>query len=173
MQMLTDWRLAIMCPMPRKVDTEDISNYPPVSLTYLMCKMFEGKLKKALHSYLNDTRAIWPHYHAFLPHRCCPSNVMVFVGTLTRMMDDRLAVYIILQFPNAFSLPSYNTFSLCWSASCSVYVVLLGPFWPTFYHYKLLKKCLLTTHPHKSVVLSLLPTLIPYPLQLINISTYT
>ncbi len=33
----TDWRLAIICPIHKKGDPEDDSNYRPVSLTSIIC----------------------------------------------------------------------------------------------------------------------------------------
>ncbi len=38
----TDWRLVIICPVHKKGDAEDVSNYRPVSLTSMICKIFEG-----------------------------------------------------------------------------------------------------------------------------------
>ncbi len=53
-----DWRLAIICPIHKKGDPEDVSNYRPVSLTSIICKTFERILKRALLSFLNVTPSI-------------------------------------------------------------------------------------------------------------------
>ncbi len=59
----TDWRLAIICQVHKKGDPEDVSNYRPVSLTSIICKIVERILKRALLSFLSDTRTISPYQH--------------------------------------------------------------------------------------------------------------
>ncbi len=54
----TDWRLTIICPINKKGDPEDVSNYRPVSFTSIICKIFERIVKRALLSFLSDTRSI-------------------------------------------------------------------------------------------------------------------
>ncbi len=99
----TDWRLAIICPIHKKGDPEDVSNYRPVSLTSLICQIFERILKRALFSFLSDTRSISPYQHGFLPRRSCLSNLLVFEEAVTRMIDKSHTVDVIyLDFAKAF-----------------------------------------------------------------------
>ncbi len=99
----TDWRLAIICPIYKKGDPEDVSDYRPVSLTSIICKTFERILKRALLSFLSDTRSISPHQHGFLPCRSRLSNLLVFEEAVTSMMDEGHTVDVIyLDFAKAF-----------------------------------------------------------------------
>ncbi len=41
-----DWRKAIICPIFKNGDPEDAANYRPVSLTSVLCKIFEKLLKR-------------------------------------------------------------------------------------------------------------------------------
>ncbi len=41
-----DCRLAIICPIFKKGDPEDAANYRPVSLTSVLCKIFEKFARK-------------------------------------------------------------------------------------------------------------------------------
>ncbi len=50
-----DWRKAIICPIFKKGDPEDAANYRYVSLTSVLCKIFEKLLKKALLLFLTET----------------------------------------------------------------------------------------------------------------------
>ncbi len=59
-----------------------------MSLTSVICKIFERILKRTLLSFLGDTRSILPHQHDFLPRRSCLSNLLVFEVAATRMMDE-------------------------------------------------------------------------------------
>ncbi len=43
-----DWRKAIICPIFKKGDPEDAANYRSVSLTSVLCKIFEKLLKNVL-----------------------------------------------------------------------------------------------------------------------------
>ncbi len=40
-----DWRTAIVCPIYKKGNREDLGNYRPVSLTSVVCKVRETVLK--------------------------------------------------------------------------------------------------------------------------------
>ncbi len=83
----TDWRLAIICPI-QKGDPEDVPNYRPVSLTSIICKIFERILKRTLLSSRSDTRSTSPHQHGFLPRRSSLSNLLVFEEAVTRTVDE-------------------------------------------------------------------------------------
>ncbi len=48
-------RRAIICPIFKKGDPEDATNYRPVSFTPVWCKIFEKMLKKALLLFLTET----------------------------------------------------------------------------------------------------------------------
>ncbi len=70
----------------------------------MICKIFERILKKGLVLLLNETRAISPHQHGFLPRRSYLSNLLIFEEAVTRMMDhEGHTVYVIyLYFAKAF-----------------------------------------------------------------------
>ncbi len=49
---------AIICPIFKKEDPEDAANYHPVSLTSVLCKVFEKLFKKAQLLFLTETRSL-------------------------------------------------------------------------------------------------------------------
>ncbi len=71
-----------MCPIHKK---DNVSNHHPVSLTFILCKIFERILKEDLLYYRNETLAISLHQHVFLPSRSSFSNSIVFEEIVTRM----------------------------------------------------------------------------------------
>ncbi len=72
-----DWQKAIICPIVKKGHPEGTANYRPVSLTSVLCKIFEKLLKKALLLFLTETRSLSPSQHAFLPRRSCLSYLVL------------------------------------------------------------------------------------------------
>ncbi len=101
----TDWRLATLSPIHKKGDPEDVSNYRPVSLTSIICTIFERILKNARLAYLSETLSIAPRQHGFLPRRPCLPNVLVFKEVVTRMMDVDV---IYLDFGKAFDFVNHR-----------------------------------------------------------------
>ncbi len=66
-------------------------------------KIFERILKRALLSFLSDTRSISSHQHGFLLRRSCLSNLLVFEEVVTHVMDEgHTADVIYLDFAKAF-----------------------------------------------------------------------
>ncbi len=83
-------------PNTKKGDPEDVSNYHPVSLTVIICEIFERILKRALLS-------ISLHQQGLLPRRPCLSNLLIFEEVVIRMMDEGQPVDVIsLDFAKAF-----------------------------------------------------------------------
>ncbi len=95
--------MAIICSINKKGYPQGVSNYRPVSSTSIKCKILERILKRAVLSVLSDTRSIPSHQHVFLPRRSSLSNLQVFKGAVTRMMDEgHTFVVVYLDFAQAF-----------------------------------------------------------------------
>ncbi len=89
--------------MHNKSDQLDISNYRPLRLASIICKILERILKKTLPSFLSETRAISPHQYGFLPHQSSISKLLAFEEAVTRMMDEGYTVdEIYLDFAKDF-----------------------------------------------------------------------
>ncbi len=74
-----------------------------MSLTSIVCKLFERILKKALLYFLSETWSISPRQHGLLLRRSCLSNLLVFEDAVARMMDEIHTVDVIyLDFAKAF-----------------------------------------------------------------------
>ncbi len=59
-----DCKSAVICPILKKAVPEDVANYCPVSLTSVVCKVFERILKRAILSFLSECNAITGCQHA-------------------------------------------------------------------------------------------------------------
>lgn len=52
------WKLATVCPIPKKGDKTQMGNIRPVSLTYIVGKAIEKIVNKHLVQYLNDANML-------------------------------------------------------------------------------------------------------------------
>ena len=67
----TIWKHSFVTPLFKKGSRSDISNYRPISLTCVMCKIFESVIKKSLLTHLNNNEIISENQHGFLSGHSC------------------------------------------------------------------------------------------------------
>ena len=65
------------------------SNHRPVSLTYMLCKLFERLVKRSLVSYISNNDLLRDSQHGFLPGRSCSTALLSFLDEITSSVDDR------------------------------------------------------------------------------------
>ncbi len=61
------WEAAVVCPIFKKGEKEDVANYHLVNLTSVMCKVFERISKRIILSFLRECNAITGCQLGFLP----------------------------------------------------------------------------------------------------------
>ena len=99
----TDWKLSNVTSIFKKGDKTDASNYRPISLTCLICRMFESILRDHILSHLQKYNLIGKSQHGFLPHRSCLTNLLEFLEEITRLIDEGHSVDVMfLDFSKAF-----------------------------------------------------------------------
>lgn len=71
-QIPSDWKLANITPVLKNGLASDVSNYRPISLTSVFCKLFERVIHEQMLSYLLHNNLISSHQHGFLvKHSTC------------------------------------------------------------------------------------------------------
>ena len=79
------------------------SQYRPVSLTSVICKLLERLIKDHLVDFLVKNNLINPSQHGFLKARSCLTNMLCFLEDVTKWVDEGSPVDIIyLNFKKAF-----------------------------------------------------------------------
>ena len=79
------------------------SNYRPISLTSIICKIMESIIKDDLMSYVCNNNIITSLQHGFLPGRSCQSNLLIMLNCLTEAIDRGIITDVIyLYFAKAF-----------------------------------------------------------------------
>ena len=98
-----DWKLANVTPIFKKGRKDDASNYRPVSLTCVVCKVLERIIKDSIWEHLNKYRLIRDTQHGFRSGRSCLTNLLEFLEYITKQLDEGNSIDVIyLDFSKAF-----------------------------------------------------------------------
>jgi hypothetical protein len=98
-----DWRQANVTPIFKKGTKTDPSNYRPVSLTSICCKLLESIIRDSIVDHLEDNNLIEDSQHGFVRGRSCATNLVEFFDYVTGAVDGGGAVdAIFFDFAKAF-----------------------------------------------------------------------
>ena len=81
------WKRAIVTALHRKVPLKDACNYRPISLTCILCKVFEKLLYRHLYS-THVRENLSPHQHGFVQGKSCLSNLLETVHEINTILED-------------------------------------------------------------------------------------
>ncbi|CAM4694885.1 unnamed protein product [Lepidochelys kempii] len=102
-----NWRIANIVPIFKKGGKNDPSNYRPVSLTPVVCKLLEKNLKEKVVKDI-EVNGKWEKIqHGFTKGRSCQTNLISFFEKVTDFLDKGNAVIAI----NAVNAIIYLDFS--------------------------------------------------------------
>ena len=98
-----DWKNANVTAIYKKGDRTAGSNYRPISLTSLICRIMESLLRDAIVTHLRTYNLIRNSQHGFMPHRSCLTNLLEFLEEITKLLDEGHSVDLLyLDFARAF-----------------------------------------------------------------------
>ena len=98
-----DWRIANVTPIFKKGKKTDPSNYRPVSLTSICCKLMEAHLKTKITEHLKGQNLMNTSQHGFIKGRSCTTNLLHCLEVLTKAVDEGENVDVVfLDFSKAF-----------------------------------------------------------------------
>ncbi|XP_061128372.1 uncharacterized protein LOC133150090 [Syngnathus typhle] len=72
-----DWKIGTVKPIFKGGARHDPTNYRPICLTSIVCKVMEKLLKRALQNHLNELDVLTAAQHGFQKGRSCVSNLLV------------------------------------------------------------------------------------------------
>ena len=102
------WKKAIVIPIYKKGKANDPTNYRPISLTCVTCRLLERIIHKLMFSHLTKNKLITSAQHGFVNKRSTQTQQLVFLNKLTRMHDEKLQTDIVyLDFSKAFDTVSH------------------------------------------------------------------
>ncbi|MEW8544204.1 MAG: reverse transcriptase family protein, partial [Candidatus Thiodiazotropha sp.] len=98
-----DWKSANVTPIFKKGDRFKASNYRPVSLTSLCCKMQEHIITSSVMVHLEQYRILTDCQHGFRARRSCETQLLTLYHELAETVDRNGQMdLVILDFSKAF-----------------------------------------------------------------------
>ena len=107
-----DWKLADVAPVFKKGDRKLPSNYRPISLTPLICKVLESVIRDKMFDYLFRNNLLANEQHGFMPRRSCVTQLLTALHYWTESLEKGIPVDVLyLDFSKAFnSVPHERLF---------------------------------------------------------------
>ena len=96
-----------MLPIFRQGDRTSSTNYRPISLTSICCKMLEHIILHNLHLQLTDILSVYQH--GFRNHLSCTTQLDCVAHDIYRNIDKRVSTHaVVLDFSKAFDMVPYH-----------------------------------------------------------------
>ena len=97
------WKQANITPLFKKGSRLDPSNYRPVSLTSIVCKLMESIIKDTIVSHLEKYNLINANQHGFVKNKSCTTNLMEAIDLLSYNLWKKIPSDVVfLDFAKAF-----------------------------------------------------------------------
>jgi len=98
-----DWRKANISAIHKKGRKDSPSNYRPVSLTSVPCKIMESIIRDAVVDHIEKNMKVSEHQHGFVKGRSCLTNLLEVLEAWTRILDEGYGFDVIyLDYRKAF-----------------------------------------------------------------------
>ena len=89
------WKLATMTPIYKKGDKTNPANYRPVSLTSVVCKIFERMLSEDITNHLKTNSLHPAQQHGFTTGKSTVTNLLEAMDIWTEALNYNLPVEVI------------------------------------------------------------------------------
>ena len=97
------WKIAEVRPIFKKGSKSTPGNYRPVSLTSVVCKLFEGFIRNALYEHFVANHLLYEHQFGFCKGRSCVTQLLVTINEWMDKLDNNKPVdAAYLDFRKAF-----------------------------------------------------------------------
>ena len=83
-----DWKSATVVPVFKKGTRTDPSNYKPISLTCICCKIFEHIISSATSKHANLHSIICTEQHGFRKHQSCEMQLLETINDLAKSLNS-------------------------------------------------------------------------------------
>ena len=98
-----DWLRALITAIHKKGSKDIMGNYRPVSLTSVLCKIFESIIRESVIEHMVRNGIIAEEQHGFVPNRNCMTNLLTAVEDWSSMIEKGMTFDLIYtDFAKAF-----------------------------------------------------------------------
>ena len=105
----SDWKLGEIVPLFKKGSKQSPSNYRPVSLTAVPCKVLESIISDRIMDHSESTRQLHDAQHGFRPRRSCAIQLLSSLDDWSRAIERGDPVdAIYLDFAKADTVPHHR-----------------------------------------------------------------
>ena len=102
-QLPKDWTSARVSPLFKKGDKSDQSNYRPISLSCILCKVMEHIVTSNLTRHLNANNILYKLQHGFREKRFCEMQLVQLIEDLgMQLIEGQQVELVLLDFSKAF-----------------------------------------------------------------------
>ena len=99
----SEWKTANVSALHKKGPKTDPSNYRPISLTSVVCKIFEKVIRNTIMDHMESNDLFSQHQHGFRKGRSCITQLIEVLDKWTEELDTRHSLdTIYLDFRKAF-----------------------------------------------------------------------
>ena len=104
-----DWKTANISPIFKKGDRVKASNYRPVSLTSVACKLLKHVIHSHIMKYFDAHNVLTPQQHGFRQAHSCETQLIQTVHDFTTSLNNNTQTdVVIMDFSKAFDVVPHN-----------------------------------------------------------------
>ena len=103
------WKSTVVIPVHKKGPTNVLSNYRPISITCVPCKLLERIVVNRIYSHLVDNGLLCKEQHGFVRGRSTLTNLLESLNDWTHNTDDKCSTVVIyIDFSKAFDVVQHD-----------------------------------------------------------------
>lgn len=105
----SDWKHAYVSPLFKKGAKNIASNYRPISLTSIVCKIMESIVKEKIMSHLMTENLVSRHQYGFIPGRSTTTQLLNYLNDcIEALVEGNVTDTIYFDFSKAFDTVPHN-----------------------------------------------------------------
>ena len=103
------WKTAIITTVHKKGPTNVLSNYRPISITCVPCKLLERNVINEIYKHLVDNDILCNDHHGFVRGRSTCTNLLEALNDRTHSVQDNCPTMVIyIDFSKAFDVVQHD-----------------------------------------------------------------
>ena len=104
-----EWKTAVITPVHKKGPTEQVSNYRPISITCVPCKLLERIIANQIYRHLNVNNILCNEQHGFTHGKSTCTNLLETLNDWTLNLQNGFpTVVIYIDFSKAFDVVQHD-----------------------------------------------------------------